>query len=64
MTDLFEKWDTLPDSVLAVIDRMNEQQNKGKLDYEDCEHYRKELNKIGYTYDFGLDADPYNLRKI
>lgn len=64
MTDLFEQWELLPAHVLAIIERMNEQQDKGKWDYEDCEHYRKELNKIGYTYDFGLDAEPYNLRKI
>lgn len=64
MTDLFEQWESLPANVLAIIEHMNEQQEKGKWDYEDCRHYQEELNKIGYTYDFGLDAEPYNLRKI
>ena len=32
--------------------------------YEDCERLMKKLNKIGYTCDYYLDADPYDFRKI
>ncbi len=64
MTDLFEKWESLPANVMAIIERMNTAQNNGNWDYAACRHYQNELETIGYTYDFGLDGEPYNLRKI
>lgn len=62
--DLFEKWETLPANVLAIIERMEAERDTQHWDYATCKHYRKELEKLGYTYSFGLDAEPYNLRKI
>jgi hypothetical protein len=33
-------------------------------DYETLQNLKAELESIGYTMDFGLDAEPYDLRKI
>jgi hypothetical protein len=32
--------------------------------YENCSNLVDDLNKIGYTCDYYLDAEPYNLRKL
>ena len=36
---------------------------KGKNDYASCENLKKKFRKQGYTFDYGLDARPYNIRK-
>lgn len=33
-------------------------------DYDGCDLLIQKLNAIGYTCDYGLDASPYNLRKL
>jgi hypothetical protein len=55
--DLFEHYETLPDEVRAIIDTM-EQSYQSLLEAE------RSMNKIGYSFEYGLDAEPYNLRKI
>ncbi len=32
--------------------------------YEECERIKNELEQIGYTIEYGLDAEPFNLRKL
>jgi len=34
------------------------------MDYEELRKFQNEVEEIGYTFDFGLDADPYGLRPI
>lgn len=55
--DLFEQYELLPNEVRAIVDTI-EQCYQGLLESE------RKLNKIGYSFEFGLDAEPYNLRKI
>ena len=55
--DLFEHYETLPKEVLEIIfnfDYLN-------TNYKICERLVKDLNKVGYTCEYGLDASPYNL---
>lgn len=49
-----------PKETQTVIDKFNE----GLQSYADCVELQNELNSIGYTLDFGLDAEPYNLKKL
>lgn len=58
--DLFEYPELLPSEVQDLIDEFSNSEN----DYADCKKLVLELNKIGYDCDYGLDAQPYNLRKI
>jgi len=57
--DFFERPELLPKKVRNIIDN-----------FGDCDTYMlsdkllKKLNKLGYTFDYYLDATPYNLRKI
>ena len=55
--DLFEQYETLPDEVRVIIDTI-EQSYQSLLEAE------RTMNKIGYSFEWGIDAIPYNLRKI
>jgi len=35
-----------------------------ELDYKDCDAFLKEVEAFGYTFDYYLTAEPYNLRPI
>ena len=60
MIDLFEKYELLPSNVLKVLTDFEDFEET----YEDCEKFKNELEKIGYTFEYYLDAIPYNLQKI
>lgn len=57
MKDLFNN---PPQETQIAIDKFNESLQS----YGDCVELQKELNAIGYDLDFGLDAEPYNLKKL
>lgn len=57
---MFECYEELPIEVQAVLDKFSECEN----DYENCGNLVDELETIGWTCDFYLDAEPYGLRPI
>ncbi|UCA58527.1 hypothetical protein KB553_15915 [Chryseobacterium rhizoplanae] len=62
--DLFEDYHLLPEELKAVCDKWQEKSAYWGLDYNDCEIFQKECEAIGYTFDYGLDAEPFDLRPI
>lgn len=60
MQDLFKSPSLLPDDVRAVVESFSESEN----DYESCKQLENALQPLGYTFDWGLDAEPTLLRKI
>lgn len=60
MTDLFETPELMPDNLQAIVDKYAHADNS----YEMCRAMLIECMAIGYTFDFYLDAMPYNLRPI
>ena len=58
MKDLFETPEKLPLKVKELIE------NTICESYDDCDKLQKQLKKLGFTFDYGLDASPINLRKI
>ncbi|MEN5308873.1 hypothetical protein ABE425_15270 [Chryseobacterium cucumeris] len=62
--DLFEDYELLPEELKAVCDKWQEKSTYWGLDYNDCEIFQKECEAIGYTFDYGLDAEPFDLRPI
>lgn len=58
--DLFEVYETLPQEVQDVLLKYC----TGDNSYELCEALIKALEPLGYTCDYGLDGEPYELRKI
>ena len=57
--DLFEVWETLPQEVQDILEKYN-----GEETYENCEKMLQELKPLGYTFEYGLDAVPFNLTNI
>jgi hypothetical protein len=62
--DLFEDYELLPEELKVVCDKWQEKAAYWGLDYNDCEIFQKECEAIGYTFDYGLDAEPFDLRPI
>lgn len=60
MNDLFETPEKLPIEILYLINDFNEYEP----DYKSCEILLKKCLKLGYTFNYGLDAIPFNLKKL
>jgi len=58
--DLFEDYENLPEEVQAVLDK----HCTGDQTYEDCAALVRDLEAVGYTCDYGLDAEPHSLKKL
>lgn len=58
--NLFEHYETLPQEVQDILNRYSDEDN----DYVILERMKSELESLGYTFDYGLDASPFNLRKM
>lgn len=60
MKDLFEHPDELPEEVQKILSKYDDWDQT----YEQCRDLEAALKPLGYTFDWYLDAQPYNLRKI
>ena len=59
--DLFDlHYNELPTELVEVLKKYENMDDT----YVNCGNLVDDLNKIGYTCDYYLDAEPYNLRKI
>ena len=59
--DLFEFYEDQPKEVSSILEQFGSFE---ELDYKQLKEMQLNLETIGYTFDYGLDAQPYNLRKI
>jgi hypothetical protein len=58
--DLFEHPELIPTHVQSILDK-----HSGiDCTYGDCDKLVAALNEVGYTCDYSLDAEPFNLHKI
>lgn len=57
--DLFEHMDKLPVLVRNVLNKYENAES-----YTDLHKMGKELKQLGYSFDWGLDAIPYNLKQL
>ena len=60
MIDLFEHLELLPIEVLSILEKYSELSET----YENCGNMVSELEQVGYTCDYYLDAEPFDLRNI
>ena len=62
--DLFDHYEKLPPKAKKIVDRYMKKYEEGDYNYEDSKKFLKEMEKAGYTFDYGLDNEPYDLRKM
>lgn len=60
MKDLFETPELIPENVQAILETFDE----GKDPYKELQRLINEIEPIGYTFDYYLDAEPYGLRPL
>jgi len=58
--DLFEFWEYLPKEVNVLLEKFNSEDN----DYTQCESLLKQLKPLGFTFEYELSAEPFNLKKL
>ena len=56
---LFEDYENQPKQVVKILDEYLLAEN----DYDTCMDLVEKLEEIGYTCEYGLDNEPFNLRK-
>lgn len=61
MKDLFETPELIPNDVRLVLETFNE--DCGNT-YIELARIVREIEPLGYTFDYYLDAEPYGLRPI
>ena len=64
MKDLFEHHHTLPDQLKSIVNRWMMIEAGDGLTYNQCEQFLKEVNDIGYTFEYGLCAEPFGLCRV
>ena len=57
--DLFDHYSRIPKKIRYIIESYTDADS---LSYDDCRAMLKELEENGYTFDYGLDSQPFNLR--
>ena len=60
--DLFEDYENIPEKVQQILDNYADAFEDG--DYKGLEKANNALLKIGYTFEYGLDGQAYDLRKV
>ena len=58
MKDLFESPELIPSEVMSILTTCEDST------YKELDRLINELQTIGYTFDYGLDGEPFNLRKL
>ena len=51
----------LPLSIQAKVNSFDQEDN---FTYENCKELLNDCEELGYTFDYGLDAVPFNFRKL
>jgi hypothetical protein len=66
MKDLFEDYENQPQEIADIIQRYADDfgGDGNEMDYKDTANMCEEMEAIGYTFDFGLDNEPFGLRPI
>jgi hypothetical protein len=58
--DMFAHYDELPIEVQLILDKYSEMDDT----YENCGNLVDDLESVGWTCDYYLDAEPFDLRLI
>jgi len=64
IADLFNHYEDLPLKIKEIINVFNNEVDVTENGYDLCKKLVSELEIHGYTCEYGLDAEPYNLQKL
>ena len=64
MIDLFEHYDEMPPQLKGVVSKWMDIDEIDGLTYNQCEQFLNEVNAIGYTFEYGLCAEPFGLCRV
>lgn len=62
--ELFENHTEQPKELAKICNYWQNIQIKNGLTFKNCKKFLKEVENIGFTFEFGLDSEPFNLKKI
>ena len=62
-TDLFEYQEEMPPVLLELVEEFQYKDSTTGLNYNDCREFQTRAEQMGFTFSWGLDSQPYNLRK-
>ena len=62
--DYFEQYDKLPSKPRKIVEKYQEKMEEGDYDFKDSADFLKEMEAEGYTFEYGLDNEPYDLHKM
>lgn len=63
-TDLFNNQEEMPPVLLELVEEFQYKDATTGLNYNDCREFQARAEKIGFTFEWGLDAEPYNLKPL
>lgn len=61
MKDLFETPEAIPENIQAILDTFSEETGNT---YTELQRLVNEIEPLGYTFDYYLDAEAYGLRPL
>jgi hypothetical protein len=62
--DGFEDHENLPEDVKALLDIWSDRLSHGQGGYDAVGDMLDDFENLGWTFDFGLDGEPYGLRPM
>ena len=62
--DYFENYNQQPPTLRKVVDLYADIEQNDGLTAKDCAEFLTLVQRLGYTFDYGLDCSPFNLTKI
>jgi len=60
--DLFDDYESQPKKLRNITEKWAEKYEDEEMSYSDTSKFLKEVESVGYTFDYGLDNMPYGLR--
>jgi hypothetical protein len=62
--DLFDHYQKQPPTLQKIVSLYADKEESEGLSYDDCAEFLKLVNRIGFTFEYGLDATPFNLTQL
>lgn len=59
--DLLENFETLPENIQKILNSFNEETDN---QYEECQRVVNELEQNGYTAEYDLSGELFDLKKL